>query len=177
VGQDIKDYFRLNVDLTDPDIELFIEIRGDQAFIFVEKIEGPGGMPQGTQGLVLASINNMNSLIATWYILKRGCSVIFHITDPSMIDKTQEFLHYWFIKTKVMKADVKESLWKQINALTAEHKCSALVSGISFSLDKNEAIERIKAMKKRIDVPLLFPLIAFSDTEIKKKAELLGLNL
>jgi thiamine biosynthesis protein ThiI len=33
--------------LTEPDIEIFIEVRNDKAFIFTEKIKGPGGLPMG----------------------------------------------------------------------------------------------------------------------------------
>ena len=35
----------ISVDLTAPDIEIFVEVRNDKAFIFTEKIKGPGGLP------------------------------------------------------------------------------------------------------------------------------------
>lgn len=39
----------VTVDLTEPDIEIFIEVRNDKAFIFTDKIKGPGGLPKGVR--------------------------------------------------------------------------------------------------------------------------------
>ena len=42
------------VDLGDPDLELSIDVRGAQAFVFTRSMEGPGGLPVGAQGAVVA---------------------------------------------------------------------------------------------------------------------------
>ncbi|MCX6663642.1 MAG: THUMP domain-containing protein, partial [Euryarchaeota archaeon] len=54
IGNDIVKATRAGVDLTNPDIELFIEIRDKKSFLFTEKINGVGGLPLGTQGRILA---------------------------------------------------------------------------------------------------------------------------
>jgi len=64
------------VDLTHPDFELFVEIRGDKTYIYHQKIRGRGGLPIGTQGRVICLISSgIDSPVAAFLMMKRGCSV------------------------------------------------------------------------------------------------------
>lgn len=65
------------VDLTNPDLTIFVEIRDNNAFIFHEKIKGPGGLPLGTQGKVVVLLSSgIDSPVAAYMMMKRGCEVI-----------------------------------------------------------------------------------------------------
>ncbi len=67
----------LKVDLTNPDFEIFIEIRDNNTYIFHEKIDGPGGLPLGTQGKVVVLISSgIDSPVAAYLMMKRGCEII-----------------------------------------------------------------------------------------------------
>ncbi|HHH79322.1 MAG TPA: tRNA 4-thiouridine(8) synthase ThiI, partial [Thermoplasmatales archaeon] len=50
VGDVVRRTLNLVVDLDEPDVEVFIEVRGEKAFVYTEKLRGPGGLPAGTQG-------------------------------------------------------------------------------------------------------------------------------
>jgi len=50
LGDEIVKKTKAKVNLSKPDIKLFIEIRQSNAFFFFEKILGPGGLPFGSQG-------------------------------------------------------------------------------------------------------------------------------
>ncbi|MBV1767537.1 MAG: tRNA 4-thiouridine(8) synthase ThiI, partial [Methanobacterium sp.] len=64
------------VDLSHPDFEVFVEVRGDKAFIYHEKLQGPGGLPVGTQGKVISLVSGgIDSPVATYFMMKRGCEV------------------------------------------------------------------------------------------------------
>ncbi len=65
----------LSVNLTKPDVELFIEVRRKSAYIFSEKINGPGGLPLGTQGKIICIFSDPLSYIASWLMMKRGCRI------------------------------------------------------------------------------------------------------
>ncbi|MFN4133712.1 MAG: THUMP domain-containing protein, partial [Candidatus Hadarchaeales archaeon] len=66
----------IKVDLDNPDREIFIEIREDQAYVFTEYIRGLGGLPVGSQGKVVAIFGNEKRKIkAALLMLKRGCEV------------------------------------------------------------------------------------------------------
>ena len=65
------------VDLTNPDLTIFVEIRENRAFIYHEKIRGPGGLPLGTQGKVVVLLSSgIDSPVAAYLMMKRGCEVI-----------------------------------------------------------------------------------------------------
>lgn len=81
------------VDLTNPQLTIYVEIRDDDAFIFHEKIQGPGGLPLGTQGKVVSLISSgIDSPVATYLMMKRGCEVIaLHCNnDPYTKPKAEE---------------------------------------------------------------------------------------
>lgn len=64
------------VDLSNPDFKIFVEVRDDKTYIFHEKIPGPGGLPIGTQGRVVALLSDgIDSPVATYLMMKRGCAV------------------------------------------------------------------------------------------------------
>ena len=65
------------VDLDDPDFELFVECRSDDAYVFCENRAGPGGLPLGTQRPVVALVSGgIDSPVAAWKVMKRGAPVI-----------------------------------------------------------------------------------------------------
>ena len=65
------------VNLNDPNFELFVECRADEAYVFCEKCSGPGGLPLGTQRPVVALISGgIDSPVAAWKLMKRGAPVI-----------------------------------------------------------------------------------------------------
>ncbi|MDD1763193.1 MAG: THUMP domain-containing protein, partial [Methanobacteriaceae archaeon] len=64
------------VDLTRPDFEIFLEVREDKTYIFHQKIPGPGGLPIGTQGRLVALLSTgIDSPVACYLMMKRGCSI------------------------------------------------------------------------------------------------------
>ncbi|MBQ2139958.1 MAG: 7-cyano-7-deazaguanine synthase, partial [Acidaminococcaceae bacterium] len=67
----------LKVNLTVPDFEIFIEVRDNITYIYHEKIDGPGGLPLGTQGKVVVLLSGgIDSPVAAYLMMKRGCEII-----------------------------------------------------------------------------------------------------
>ena len=84
VWEAVKDK-KPRVDLKNPDHEIFVEIREDQAYIFYRVIKGVGGMPLGSQGRMVALISGgIDSPVAAWMMMKRGCEVIPVFFDNEM---------------------------------------------------------------------------------------------
>ncbi|MDO5819531.1 MAG: tRNA uracil 4-sulfurtransferase ThiI [Methanobrevibacter sp.] len=70
------------VDLTNPELTIYLEVRDNDAYIFHEKIQGPGGLPLGTQGKVVSLVSSgIDSPVATYLMMKRGCQVIALFCD------------------------------------------------------------------------------------------------
>jgi len=177
IGNDIVKQTKAGVNLTNPDFELFIEIRNEKAYIFIEKIKGYGGMPIGTQGKILALIDSKNSILASWYLIHRGCKPVFLLTSKIKKDVLERFLNYWFIKSKIIEISTNEKVYYQINKIAAENYCDAIVSGISLFDNSKNAMENIRQLKKQTDLPVLHPLIAISKEEINRKLKEIGLEV
>lgn len=66
------------VDLTDgAEVEIGVEVQPGRALIFGETIAGPGGLPLSSQGRVVALLSSgIDSPVAAWLMMKRGCGVI-----------------------------------------------------------------------------------------------------
>ena len=66
----------LEGDLRNYDIELNIDIRFDQAYVYVDKFKGLGGLPLGTGGRAVALLSGgIDSPVAMWSIMRRGVVV------------------------------------------------------------------------------------------------------
>ena len=64
------------VDLSNPEFKLFIEVRDNKTYIFHQKIPGPGGLPIGTQGRIIALVSSgIDSPVAAYLMMKRGCDI------------------------------------------------------------------------------------------------------
>lgn len=65
------------VNLTNPQLEIFLEVREEETYIYHSKITGTGGLPIGTQGKVVSLLSTgIDSPVATYLMMKRGCEVI-----------------------------------------------------------------------------------------------------
>jgi thiamine biosynthesis protein ThiI len=175
LGNDIVNVTKARVDLTNPDFELYIEIRNDRAFLFIEKIRGYGGMPIGTQGNVLAFIDKPQAILASWYLTHRGCRPIFLATDETYKNLLEGFMNYWFIKSKIIIINPNDNFYEFINKTASEYKCNAIVSGHTIFNNSENVLSDIKQLKKEITMPVLHPLISMDTKEINRKLKEIGL--
>ncbi|MHA2204831.1 MAG: tRNA uracil 4-sulfurtransferase ThiI [Candidatus Thorarchaeota archaeon] len=85
---------KLPVDLKNPQQTIYVEVRDDKAYVFTETVEGVGGMPTGSQGKVVCTISSgMDSPVAAYKVMKRGCIPIFvHFDNFPYADETSKEL-------------------------------------------------------------------------------------
>ena len=79
----------LKVDLSDPEQEIYVEVRDGKAHLFTRTIKGVGGMPTGSQGKVICTISTgLDSPIAAYKVMKRGCIPVFvHLDNTPYADE------------------------------------------------------------------------------------------
>jgi thiamine biosynthesis protein ThiI len=177
IGEDIVKTIGAQVDLSNPDFELFIEIRDDKAYLFTEKINGTGGLPLGTQGNIIALIEDYQSIFSSWHIMRRGCNAVFVVTDASRTDQLKSFTSKWFVEPVIYEIDPKKpDFYKKLIEIADEQSCSAIVTGDCLCNNIDEDISKIKSFSKRVTIPVLQPLIAMEKQEIDKKLEELGIK-
>ena len=178
IGDDIRNATKAHVDLTHPDFKLFIEIRDDYAYIFTEKIQGTGGLPLGTQGNVIVLFENAKSLLAAWYLMKRGCNVIFITNNKQNIVPLKSFLTRWGIITDIisMKTKIRDA-HEFIKHTASEKRCDAIGRGTTIFNNPIHELSTTFLLKNHTQLPILHPLLAMEDNQIHIKSKEIGIYL
>lgn len=86
----------LKVDLESPEKKIFVEIRNEDCYLFDAVVKGVGGIPLGVEGKLVALFSGgIDSPVAAWFMMKRGCKIIplyFDIapfSDESMLNRAK----------------------------------------------------------------------------------------
>lgn len=177
IGGDIVNNTNAKVDLTNPDFELFIEIRNDKAYLFTEKIRCVGGMPMGSQGTILGVVDSKSSILAAWYLMKRGCKISFLVINKTNLDVLKSFLNYWFLKPDYTFLDLNDKLKNKIKIITEKNDFDAIVTSHTIYDPSKNVLSEIKQLKKHINLPILNPLISMSYEDINKKCMEIGIQI
>jgi len=74
----------LRVDVHNPDLVVYVEIRDYYAYVRAEQIHGAGGLPVGTAGIASILISGgIDSPVAAWTMAKRGLKLnAIHFASP-----------------------------------------------------------------------------------------------
>ena len=191
----------LNIDLTSPDLTVYIEIVEKYAFLYLEKIKGPGGLPVGVSGKALVLISGgIDSPVAAFYLMKRGTRVNFvHFhaypyTNKESIKKVEKIaallnkFQFQAALYLVPFADIQKQIYLKTPAklrvilyrrfmlkiaqeIAKNQKILALVSGENLGQVASQTLENISVINSAVDMPVLRPLIGQDKEEIIKKAK------
>jgi thiamine biosynthesis protein ThiI len=67
----------VHVNLSEPDVTIYVEVRDNDAYVYTEIVKGVGGLPYGSQGrLVSLFSGGIDSPAAAWMMMKRGAEVL-----------------------------------------------------------------------------------------------------
>ncbi|AUX09048.1 tRNA S(4)U 4-thiouridine synthase [Halalkaliarchaeum desulfuricum] len=73
----VEDDFEPAVDLDDPDWAVSVECRSEDAYVFLDRLGGPGGLPLGSQEPLVALISGgIDSPVAAYEAMRRGSPVV-----------------------------------------------------------------------------------------------------
>jgi thiamine biosynthesis protein ThiI len=78
VGAHVHEATGARVDLSDEaDLTIGVEVRRNHALVFGQTVAGHGGLPLGSEGRAVALMSGgIDSPVAAWMIMRRGCGVI-----------------------------------------------------------------------------------------------------
>lgn len=82
----------VGVDLKTPDVEIFVEVRNDESFVYFDSKKGIGGMPPASSGRAISLFSGgIDSPVASYLMLKRGIALDYVYVDLANDDET--FVH------------------------------------------------------------------------------------
>jgi len=204
VGAFVLSKINKTVKLNDPDITCFIDIVHGVAYLYTEKIIGPGGLPTGANGKVVGLLSaGIDSPVATIMAMKRGASVIlvhFHsvpMTTEDSIKKVKQLtevlrryqsrIHLYLVALTPIQKEIlvktKEKfrilLYRRFMIRIAEmiakkDKAKALITGESLGQVASQTLGNIAAIESVSTIPILRPLIGLDKQEIMDLAKHYG---
>ncbi|HEY4719624.1 MAG TPA: tRNA uracil 4-sulfurtransferase ThiI [Candidatus Methylomirabilis sp.] len=204
LGTFILQRFPARVDLKNPEVTLYVEILPAEAFVYLDKLPGPGGLPVGVSGRVLALVSGgIDSPVAALRMMRRGCVVSFvHFHGAPFLDRrTQEkvreivklltrfqyashliLIPFGEVQQEVVvntPAPYRVILYRRLMARIAEHLAGlegagALVTGESLGQVASQTLANLTVIEEAVRLPILRPLIGMDKDEISAQAQAIG---
>ena len=194
----------LKVDVHNPDVKLFVDVRHDKSYVYQDKIPGFGGLPLGTNGKGMSLLSGgIDSPVATWMMAKRGMmieAVHFHsfpYTSQRAREKVEELaalvatycgrfrmhvINLLPIQEQIVQNCPEEEttilvrrfMMRIAEELAAGNGCSMLITGENLGQVASQTAEALVVTDASVKMPVMRPLIGLDKTDIMDLAKEMG---
>ena len=194
----------LKVDVHNPDVKLFVDVRHDKSYVYQDKISGFGGLPLGTNGKGMSLLSGgIDSPVATWMMAKRGMmieAVHFHsfpYTSQRAREKVEELaalvatycgrfrmhvINLLPIQEQIVQNCPEEEttilvrrfMMRIAEELAAGNGCSMLITGENLGQVASQTAEALVVTDASVKMPVMRPLIGLDKTDIMDLAKEIG---
>lgn len=196
----LKEFPQLNVDVHDPELVLYVEIR-ESAYLYTDIMQGKGGLPVGTGGRAALLISGgIDSPVAGYMISKRGVELIavhFHsypYTSERARDKVVKLMEIVarysgrvklfvvpftdlqlaigeFCNERYSTLIMRRYMMKIATEIAKKNKAMALITGESVGQVASQTMESLMVTDNATDLPVFRPVIGMDKSEIIAIAE------
>ena len=204
VGGRVKEARGWKVNLDDPEFTIYVEALTDDAFYHFGKEPGPGGMPTGVSGRVVALLSGgIDSPVAAYRLMKRGCRVVpvhFHsypILSRASQEKVRELaavltsyqqhtrlylVPFGEIQQQVILTvapPLRVVIYRRLMLRIAQEialvvHAQGLVTGDAVGQVASQTLENLAVIGSVATLPVFRPLIGMDKDEITTEARTLG---
>jgi tRNA uracil 4-sulfurtransferase len=204
IGDAVRVRLGLDVDLSNPDLELFVEVDQKELLVSTERLRGAGGLPVGTSGRALVLLSGgLDSPVAAYRMMKRGlrCDFVHFsgrpFTGPDSIYKAYALvgrldrfqgdsrLHVVTFgpaqrrlatagADRLQVLSQRRLMVRVASALAERLGADALVTGDSLGQVASQTLPNLAVVEEAAELPLLRPLIDRDKAEIVEIAKALG---
>lgn len=195
-GTILKNISNIEVDVHNPNLEINIEIRKNEAYIYFEKIKGNGGYPVGTLGKGLLMLSGgIDSPVAGYLAMKRGIKLecIYFDSPPhtskEALNKVKELasilstyqndiklhiIHFTEIQEQIYKNCPKEymitimrrQMYRIAELLARRENCKCIINGESIGQVASQTLTSISTINEVITTPVIRPVCCLDKLEI-----------
>ncbi|HYE87674.1 MAG TPA: tRNA uracil 4-sulfurtransferase ThiI [Vicinamibacterales bacterium] len=192
------------VDLDHADLVISVEIIPGTAYCYVGREPGPGGLPMGTGGRLVALLSGgIDSPVAAWRMMRRGCYVTFvHFhSAPFLSTASQEkarrlatLLTQYQLRSKLylvpfgelqreitvsVPGDLRVIVYRRMMLRIAQRiardvRARALVTGDVVGQVASQTLDNMTAIDRASHMTILRPLVGMDKEEIIATAQKLG---
>ncbi len=192
------------VNLSQPDLTIHVEIVTHDAFYYLDRERGAGGLPIGTSGKVACLISGgIDSPVAAWRVIRRGCRAVFiHFHSYPILSRTSQdkvrdlvrcltrhqlrsrlfLVPFASVQQRIVVTvppPLRVVIYRRLMLRIAERIASragarALVTGDAIGQVASQTVENLAVIGAVAALPILRPLIGFDKEEITSEALRLG---
>lgn len=194
----------VDVSMRDADLELGIEVRKGRAYLFLQRLPGPGGLPVGTLGRVMCLISGgIDSPVAAYMAMKRGARVhyvtyhsypyIGEASKKKVVDLVRRLARFQptsrlfvvpFTEVQTAVRDSAPEAYRTVlyrrfmqriaSRLAMRNRCKALLTGESLAQVASQTLDNMSCIERASELPVLRPLLAFDKEETIELARRIG---
>ena len=205
VGGELSEAFPdIKVEMHDPELTVFIEVRDKAAYVHSSPVKGAGGMPVGSNGKAVSLLSGgIDSPVSTYMIAKRGVKVIpvhffsFPYTSEAAKEKVIELAHILedycgkltveIVPFTRIQEEIREKcpeeyftlimrrfMMRIAERIANNYGAKAIVTGENLGQVASQTMEAMASTQSVISMPVLQPLIGMDKEEIIALARKLG---
>jgi thiamine biosynthesis protein ThiI len=195
---------QLKVDVHNPEITVFVEIRDFGAYVHAGSLPGAGGLPAGSGGRAALLISGgIDSPVAGYMMAKRGVGLTaVHFASPPYtseraLNKVYELLKQvsvysgriicYVVPFTALQEAIRNNcpeeystvimrrfMMKAAGRIAAASGCSALITGESIGQVASQTMDALICTEAASAMPVFRPLIGMDKEEIVKVARKIG---
>jgi len=203
LGEDIISRLGLKVNLSDPDVTLFVDVIRDQVLVYREHVRGLGGLPVGVSGRVLHLLSGgIDSPVAAWLMMKRGCRPTYlhfylapspqAVLNSKVVELVRSLGRYagqselilipfspYQVATADLPSEYEPIVFRRFVRMVAELLASdlgypAISTGDNLAQVASQTLQNIVCIDSGASVPTLRPVLAYDKEEIVQLAKQVG---
>ena len=205
VGGELSEAFPdIKVEMHDPELTVFIEVRDKAAYVHSSPVKGAGGMPVGSNGKAVSLLSGgIDSPVSTYMITKRGVKVIpvhffsFPYTSEAAKEKVLELAHILedycgkltveIVPFTRIQEEIRDKcpeeyftlimrrfMMRIAERIANNYGAKAIVTGENLGQVASQTMEAMASTQSVISMPVLQPLIGMDKEEIIALARKLG---
>lgn len=193
---------RVNLDA--PDVTVAVEIVGDLMLVYTDRLAGPGGLPVGVSGRLVALLSGgIDSPVAAARMMRRGARCVFvhfhsqPFTDGSSVRHAEElariltrFQHdstLWLVPLAPAQQEIvavcpqelrtilyRRMMMRMAAAVAHREGAKGLVTGDSLGQVASQTLENLGVVEQASPLPVYRPHIGRDKNEIVEESQALG---
>jgi thiamine biosynthesis protein ThiI len=201
IGDAVRLRLGLDVDLSNPDLELFVEVDHRELLVSADRLRGAGGLPVGMSGRALVLLSGgLDSPVAAYRMMKRGlrCDFVHFSGRPftgpdsvykayalvGQLDRFQGGSRLYVVTFgpaqrrlatagagRLQVLSQRRLMVRAASALGQRLGVHALVTGDSLGQVASQTLPNLAVVEEAAELPLLRPLIDRDKAEIVELAK------
>ena len=195
-GQILKNVKGSKVDVHNPDLNIYLEIRNKENLIYFNGVKGLGGYPVNTLGKGLLMLSGgIDSPVSGYLAIKRGIKIecLYFESPPHTsvdaknkvmdlakvlslynLDIVVHVINFTRIQESILKNAPKEYLitimrrmmYRISEEIAKERKCDILINGESIGQVASQTLKSMKVINEVVKIPVIRPVSCFDKLEI-----------